>query len=302
MNRIIIAGGSGFLGQKLAASLRQKKYSVEILSRRPGLSDMNNLIADRIHLLDYNVETMKTCIDGAHAVINLAGASIGARRWTKEYKKMILQSRLITTELISRAIESSDNPPRVFISASAIGYYGDTVDVNLDENSPPGADFLAGVCSEWESTARRVESYCRLVIPRIGIVLDKNNGALPKMITPYKYYFGGRLGNGRQWMSWIHVDDLINLILWSLENENIAGTVNAVSPNPITMSVFSRILAEVLQKPACAPVPAFILKLLLGEPSILVLGSQKVVPAVALNQGFEFRFQELKTALEDIIL
>jgi len=247
-------------------------------------------------------------ICGCDAVINLAGEPI-SERWTGEAKRAIVASREIGTEKIVEAISRServatalaDQKPKVLINSSAIGYYGTSETASFDENSPPGDDFLADVCKKWETAAQKVKDYgTRLVILRTGIVLG-NGGALGKMIPPFKLFAGGPIGSGRQWFSWIHRDDLINLIIYCLDRQGISGTFNATAPNPVRMKEFCQILGEVMNRPSWLPVPDFALEILLGEGAKIVLEGQEVLPKATQALGFDYRYPNLEAALQEIV-
>jgi hypothetical protein len=276
--KVLITGGSGFIGRAIAERLRASGHSVTAVSLRtppgPGV------------------------FVGCDAVVHLAGEPV-AQRWTAAAKKRIMSSRVQGTRTLVAALRQQ--PPAVLISASAIGYYGSRGDEILTEESPPSSDFLAQVTVAWEQEARVAEQFgVRVVTPRIGVVLGRGGGALPKMALPFRFGVGGRLGDGKQWTSWIHLDDLIALVEFSIATTAVRGAVNAVAPNPVTNATFTRELAAALHRPAVFPVPAAALKLLLGEMSQVVLGSQRVIPQAALRAGFPFRYMEAGEALRQI--
>jgi len=276
--KVAITGGSGFIGRAVAERLRASGHSVSAESLRsiPSPDDFA----------------------GCQAVIHLAGEPV-AQRWTTGARQRILNSRIEGTRSLVAALRHQ--PPAVLVSASAIGYYGSRGDEILTENSPAGSDFLAQVALGWEREARAAEtSGVRVVTPRIGIVLGRGGGALAKMTTPFRLGVGGRLGSGDQWMSWIAVDDLVTLVEFALMDTALSGPVNAVAPNPVTNADFTRELAAALHRPAIFPVPEFALKLLFGEMSQMLLGSQRVIPEAALRAGFRFRFTEAGEALRQI--
>jgi len=231
-------------------------------------------------------------------VVHLAGEPV-AQRWTAAARERIRNSRVLGTRSLVSALRHQ--PPAVLVSASAIGYYGSRGDEVLTEASPPGPDFLGQVSVGWEQEARVAEKFgVRVVTPRIGVVLGRGGGALAPMALPFRLGVGGRLGTGKQWMSWIHLDDLVSLIEFAATNAALSGPVNAVAPNPVTNAAFTRELAAALHRPAIFPVPALALKLLLGEMSQMLLGSQRVIPEAALRAGFQFRFAEAGQALRQI--
>jgi uncharacterized protein (TIGR01777 family) len=276
--KVIITGGSGFIGRAIAERLRASGHSVTAVSLRtpPG----------------------PEVFAGCEAVVHLAGEPV-AQRWTAAAKERIMNSRVQGTRTLVAALHQQ--PPTVLVSASAIGYYGSRGDEILTEDSPPGSDFLGQVAVAWEQEARTAERFgVRVVTPRIGVVLGRGGGALPKMALPFRFGVGGRLGDGKQWTSWIHLDDLVALVEFSIATTTIRGAVNAVAPNPVTNAAFTQELAAALHRPAIFPVPAAALKLLLGEMSQVVLASQRVIPEAALRAGFQFRFTDVGEALRQI--
>jgi len=300
MNKLIlVTGATGMIGSKLTKKLSELGYSVGSISRNPNKSK-SQLPWCQFHI-DYNKpDELKDYISKSYGVINLAGASIADKKWTPEYKKEILDSRINSTKMIVDAINLSPNKPKVLINGSAIGIYGNTADKEIDEKSPTGNGFLAEVTVRWENEAKRLNSNVRLVLARTGVVLDENGGALEKMIMPFKFFVGGPIGSGRQWLSWIHIDDLVNLFIWSIENP-ISGPINFTAPNPVIMSEFAKELGKVMSRPSIFPVPEFVLKLILGESSAMVTNSNKVIPKVALENNFKFTYINLNSALKSIL-
>ncbi len=276
--KVIITGGSGFIGRAIAERLRASGHSVTAVSlRTPPRPEV---------------------FAGCEAVVHLAGEPV-AQRWTAAAKERIMNSRVQGTRTLVAALRQQ--PPAVLVSASAIGYYGSRGNEILTEDSPPGSDFLGQVAVAWEQEARTAERFgVRVVTPRIGVVLGRGGGALPKMALPFRLGVGGRLGDGKQWTSWIHLDDLVALVEFSIATTTIRGAVNAVAPNPVTNAAFTQELAAALHRPAIFPVPAAALKLLLGEMSQVVLASQRVIPEAALRAGFQFRFTDVGEALRQI--
>lgn len=289
--RITLTGASGFIGGPLVDRLKQKGHELTALGRRDpqiGRFLRWDSIADA-----FPVEA----IEGADAVIHMAGEPV-AQRWNGEVKRRIRDSRVHGTNALVEAIASARVKPRVLVAASAIGFYGDRGEEILTESSRPGSGFLPEVCAEWESCARKAETFgVRVALPRIGIVLHRSGGALETMLPPFRMGVGGPIGDGKQWMAWIHRDDLVELILWCLENDQVSGPVNAVAPEPSRNAEFSRALGTVLSRPAFFPVPGFALKILYGEMASVVLSSQRVAPGVACSKGFRFRYPELLGAL-----
>ncbi|MBR8831609.1 MAG: Epimerase family protein [Chroococcopsis gigantea SAG 12.99] len=303
--KVVITGGTGFVGTGLVRKLHELGNQITILTRNPEKAKrlFPESIYPGVSVTAYKIgelTPLKTSLEGADAVINLAGEPI-SERWTTEYKEAILKSREGVTADLVAAISQLENKPETMISGSAIGYYGTSETATFDENSPAGEDFLAKVCQTWEMSAQKVrESGVRLVILRIGIVLG-NGGALAKMIPPFKIYAGGPIGSGRQWFSWISREDLIDLIIYCVGHPEVSGTYNATAPNPVRMKELCQILGDVLGRPSWLPVPDFALELLLGEGAKVVLEGQQVLPSATLNTGFTYKYPTLKPALENII-
>ncbi|MCE2673132.1 MAG: TIGR01777 family oxidoreductase [Microcystis sp. 53598_E5] len=311
--KIAITGATGFVGSRLVVKLYDRGDDILILTRNPDKAGRiyPKSIYPKIEIIPYIATESgdwQKEICGCDAVINLAGEPI-SERWTGEAKRAIVASREIGTEKIVEAISRServatalaDQKPKVLINSSAIGYYGTSETASFDENSPPGDDFLADVCKKWETAAQKVKDYgTRLVILRTGIVLG-NGGALGKMIPPFKLFAGGPIGSGRQWFSWIHRDDLINLIIYCLDRQGISGTFNATAPNPVRMKEFCQILGEVMNRPSWLPVPDFALEILLGEGAKIVLEGQEVLPKATQALGFDYRYPNLEAALQEIV-
>ncbi|RPH86478.1 MAG: TIGR01777 family protein [Chroococcales cyanobacterium metabat2.561] len=303
--KIAITGATGFVGSRLVVKLYDRGDDILILTRNPDKARRiyPKSIYPKIEIIPYIATESgdwQKEISGCDAVINLAGEPI-SERWTGEAKRAIVASRQIGTEKIVEAIALADQKPKVLINSSAIGYYGTSETASFDENSPPGGDFLADVCKKWETAAQKVKDYgTRLVILRTGIVLG-NGGALGKMIPPFKLFAGGPIGSGRQWFSWIHRDDLINLIIYCLDRQGISGTFNATAPNPVRMKEFCQILGEVMKRPSWLPVPDFALEILLGEGAKIVLEGQEVLPKATQAIGFDYRYPNLEAALEEIV-
>lgn len=299
--KILITGATGFIGQALVHTLLKHDHRLIVVSRSSRQSESHE---GRVRHIIWNPQDEKTVLremDGTDAVINLAGEPI-AQRWTEKRKQKILKSRVQATRIIHQSIKEATVKPQVLINASAVGYYGVRGNEALGEEAVPGSGFLAEVCKSWEAHAIRVEDFnVRVARLRFGIVLGPNGGALKLMLPPFKMGLGGWLGSGNQWLSWIHRDDLIQLILFCLDHELIKGAVNAVSPLPVTNKVFSLVLAQVLKRPCLLPVPAFALKLLLGEMSEMLLTGQRVIPRKAQEAGFAYQYADIRRALEEIL-
>jgi uncharacterized protein (TIGR01777 family) len=289
IQRIAVSGASGLIGTALVGKLKSEGYTVQRLVRRPTVS------SEEIYWNPANSEIDIAALEGVDAVIHLAGAGVGDKRWTKKYKAEILNSRLLGTTTIANAV--AQVKPKVFISASAIGWYGETGNRAVVESDRGGDDFLAAVCREWEAAAD-LAGDVRTVKLRTGLVLDPTGGALGRMLPLFRFGLGGKLGNGKQWWSWITLHDHLRAILFVLENENISGAVNLTAPNPVTNQEFTSALARALRRPALFPAPAFALKLALGGFSTEILGSKKVLPAALQEAGFNFDFPHIGPALD----
>ena len=296
--QITLTGATGFIGKRLVEHLLQEGHSLHVLARR------NPHMDSRIHFAVWDALTAEAPVEvlqRADAVIHLAGEPV-AQRWTGEAKDKIRRSRLDGTRRLIEGLSTISHRPSVLVCASAIGYYGDRADERLTETSPPGQGFLPDLCVEWEKTADLAEALgIRVVKLRIGIVLGKGGGALKQMLPPFKMGAGGRLGSGRQWMSWIHLDDLVDLMSFAATIGKLSGPVNAVAPNPETNAEFTKTLARTLRRPAFMPVPSFAVRALFGEMSEIVLASQKVIPLAAMNAGFTYRYRLLAEALENLL-
>ena len=304
--KVAITGATGFVGSRLVELLNAEGHQLLVLTRNPTAAQkiFPNLVpnAEIIAYTPTESGSWQQAIAGCDAVVNLAGEPIAEERWTLERKQEILQSRQLGTQKIVEAIAVANPKPSVLINASAIGYYGTSETATFEEISPPGNDFLAQVCQSWEAEATKViATDTRLVILRLGIVLGMG-GAIAKMITPFKLFAGGPIGSGRQWFSWIHRDDLVNLILQALTRSDIEGVLNATAPNPVRMAEFSRALGQVLKRPSWLAVPSFALEALLGDGAMVVLEGQQVLPLRTLTTGFKYQYPEVKQALEAILL
>lgn len=302
MAKVIVTGGTGFLGTMIIAELVKRDYEVIVFTRS---AQQKNLNSGNVHYVKWNPVSADDVLDEwlnkAEAVIHLAGAPV-AKRWTKNYKKTIVDSRTISTRKISESINRISNPPKFFFSASAVGIYGNADDALCTESSEIiSSDFLSHVCQEWETAAKVSELRTRLVIGRIGIILDKSEGALSKMLPSFKFGLGAILGTGNQWWSWIHVADAVSMILWAMENESVRGTVNIVSPAPVTMRTFARLLGKCLHKPVLFKAPSFLLNFVMGQNAVIVTASQRVSPQYAQQKGYQFRFPDLEEALNNIL-
>jgi uncharacterized protein len=300
--KIAIAGATGFVGSRLVEQLQAQGHQVTILTRSPQQASNRFPQAQVVGYNPLKSGEWQESISGCDAVINLAGEPIAEKRWTPAQKRMIIESRQLGTQKIVEAINLATVKPSVLISASAIGYYGTSETSKFDETSPAGTDFLAQVCTAWETAAQAVTANgTRLVILRLGIVLGENGGALGKMLAPFSAFVGGPIGSGKQWFSWIHRDDLTKLIIAAINDPQMQGVYNATAPNPVTMTDFAQTLGTVMNRPSWLPVPNFALEAMLGEGAIVVLQGQQVIPTQALAQGFEFQYPALNPALTAIL-
>jgi uncharacterized protein len=304
--KIAITGATGLVGTRLVAKLTENQHQIVILTRNSAKAQKifpaNNFTnVEIVQYMPQESGRWQDNISGCDAVINLAGEPI-SERWTPQHKKAILESRQIGTRKLVEAFARANVKPQVLISGSAIGYYGTSETETFDETSSSGNDFLAEVCQKWEAEAMAVQEYgVRLVIVRIGIVLANGGGALSKMLTPFQVGAGGPIGTGRQWFSWIHRDDLVNIIIEALNRNEMTGVYNATSPNPVKMQDFCQTLGNVLNRPSWLPVPEFVLELLLGDGAIVVLEGQQVLPKKTQSLNIKYQYPELKLAIQEIV-
>jgi uncharacterized protein (TIGR01777 family) len=289
--QIAITGGSGFLGVPLVRALLARGDDVAVLTRDPA-----HVQAGRAVAWSGNWQEE---VASADAIVNLAGENVGGGRWTTERKQSIVESRVRTTQSLVDALKAQPARKRVLVSASAIGFYGVRGDEALDEQASAGSGFLADVVRRWEDLAHGADDVARVVILRFGVVLGRNGGALGKMLLPFRLGAGGPLGSGQQWMSWVDRDDVIRMILWSIDGEKARGVYNVTAPAPVRNRDFTRALGAAVHRPAFLPAPAFGLKLLFGEMADeMLLGGQRVVPTRAVSEGFTFEYPTLSAALE----
>ncbi len=307
--RIVIAGGTGFLGGPLAEVYAEEGHDVRVLTRslsdgearhdpgtgKPGITRVG---------WKPTGETGRwmEALDGADAVVNLAGEPIGDARWTPQRKAKLRDSRLLATRSLAASINAVAQPPQVMVSASGVGYYGAAGDEPKTEDAPAGTDFMAHLAEDWEGEARKAErAGTRVVLMRTGVVLEKVGGALPRMLTPFRFFVGGPLGSGRQYISWIHRLDVLEMIRWIIETPGVTGPINATAPHPVTSRDFAKAIGRALRRPSMVPTPAFALRLLVGEMADpLLLTGQRVIPAVAQAHGYHFRYPEIDIAMRGI--
>ncbi len=285
---VLVTGATGFIGSHLTRRLEAAGHTVLVVSRRPGAR------------YTWSDESLARGVAHADAVVHLAGENLTNRRWTAAQKERLRSSRLVNTRKLAALVAA--RKPSAFVSGSAVGYYGANADDVLREGAPQGDDFLARLCGDWEmATDAAAQAGVRTAIVRTGVALGPDGGALAKMLLPFKLGVGGPVGDGRQWMSWIHVDDLAALFAFLVETPGTSGVYNGTAPNPVTMKEFASALGRALHRPAIFPVPGFVLKVALGEVADVLLTGQHVLPARALDAGFTFRFTDVNAALRDIV-
>jgi uncharacterized protein (TIGR01777 family) len=298
---VLISGGTGFIGQAVVKSFLQRGNHVFVLTRKlNGKQNQSNLTY--VKWFDDKCRPWET-LAPIDVAVNLAGDPINKGRWTKRKKERILSSRIEATRQMIEILKRSISTPKVFISASAIGYYGLSDELRFDEDSPPIINsFLAQVCNIWEEEAKKAEELgVRTVIARIGLVLGSGGGVLSRMSLPYRLYIGGPVASGKQWISWIHINDLIALIHFIIDRDEIRGPINFTSPNPITMNDFGKAVGHALQRPHWFPVPSLILKAVFGEMSEILIEGQYVKPKKAIEYGYQFSYPDIDSALKDIL-
>jgi uncharacterized protein (TIGR01777 family) len=301
--RLLLLGCSGFVGRELVPFLLELGHSITLVSRQPN--PFPALASERLSCLQldpsepssWQHDRLETALSQADGVVNLAGEPIAEKRWTPSHCQLLLQSRVRTTALLVAAIGALQQRPSVLINGSAVGFYGSSTSTRFTEASPAGTDYLAEICQQWEAASAPASSLCRLVTLRVGIVLGPDGGALGKMLPVFRMGFGGPVGSGRQWMSWIQRHDLCRLIAAALEDSAYQGTYNAVGPEPSTMGAFASALGHALGRPSLLPVPGPILQFLLGDGAQVVLEGQQVLPERLIAQGFTFQYGQLSAAL-----
>jgi uncharacterized protein (TIGR01777 family) len=294
--RIVVAGGSGFLGSALVRTLRDAGCQTLVLTRQPRGDD------DVRWAPESRGGTWTAALERSDAVVNLAGEGIADKPWTAARKAAILASRVTSTRALAEAIRACAHPPRSFISASGVGFYGTPGTEVLTEESAPGSDFLATVCQSWERETGAAAGAARIVLLRTGLVLARNGGALPRMALPFRFFAGGRVGSGQQFVSWIHLSDWVEMVRWALQNSEVAGPLNVTAPSPVTNAEFARALGAAMHRPAFIPVPAFAVRGLLGAEmaNALLLEGQRALPRKADSLGFRFRYSDVDAALAAI--
>jgi len=307
MEKVIIAGGSGLIGRELTSVLINNGYQVAILSRNP---EAVTGIATGVKLVRWDGITPKGWeaeLENTTAIVNLTGENLAGSgffptRWTDERKRRIIQSRIDAGKAIAEALKETIHKPDVLIQASSIGFYGISMDKSFTEEDKSGADFLAEICREWEASSASIDALgVRRVVIRTGVVLTTKGGALPRLLLPYKLYVGGPMGTGRQILSWLHIADEVNAIQFLIENDDAKGIFNLTSPNPVSNNEFGKTIGKVMRKPHFIPVPGFVMKIVFGEVSTVVLDGQRVLPKRLLDSGYIFKYTMLEDALRDLL-
>lgn len=300
--RVIITGGSGLIGRALARNLGEAGHDVVILTRDPGRA---GALPPGVRAAGWDGRTARgwaSLLDGESAIVHMAGESVAEGRWTAEKKRRIRDSRVVSGQAVMDAIREAPVKPAVLIQGSAVGYYGGHGDETVPEDTPPGRDFLAEVCQEWEASTAGAESLgVRRAVARTGIVLAREGGALPAMSLPFKMMIGGPIGNGRQWFPWIHIDDEVGALRFLLERETARGVFNLTAPHPVTNRELTRTLAKALGRPGFLPAPGFALRIALGEMADSLLEGQRAIPSRLLEEGYVFRWPDLEPALRNLL-
>ena len=301
--KIVLAGATGFIGSALVRRLLEDGHSVVVLSRRTdAFKELSSTKLKTAVWDGHNSGTWASQLEGADAVINLSGENIAGGRWTAARKKTLRDSRLLSTRAIVSAIGAASEKPKLLINTSAVGFYGDVPSGTVTEHSLQGSGFLAELCGEWEAEAKKAEVFhVRVVLLRLGVVLEKEGSALQKLLTPFQFFVGGPLGSGRQYFPWVHRGDVLGVVLYALQNPDLSGAYNVTSPGVLSMKEFCSVLGRVSRRPSWAPVPAFVLKVLLGEMAGMLLTGQKAVPTRLEQAGYHFRYPEAEGALRQIL-
>jgi len=302
--KITITGATGLIGTALCHTLIGRGDEVTIFTR--NIDSGKKILGDKLTYVKWDYRRpieWQDSLKDQDAVIHLAGANLFGKRWTEKYKKIIIESRELSTRNLVAALRSVPNKVKVLISSSGVGYYGSRGEKILTEKSNLGNDFLANVCDVWEREAEKAsEIGIRTAMLRQGIVLSDEGGALTKFLPPFKFFIGGALGNGKQWFPWIHIDDLVAIYLFIIDNAEISGAVNVVSPESLRMNEFAKTLGKILYRPSIFSVPEFTLKILIGEAASTIVSSQRVVPQKLIDKGFKFKFEKLEEALRDLLI
>ncbi len=300
--RVFITGGTGLIGREIVNALLKRGDTPVVLTRNP--SSAQALSSQGVQLVEGDPQQSAPWmqqVDGCQGVINLVGESVFGSRWNAEQKRKIRDSRILSTKHLVQAMVEADTPPGALSSASAIGYYGNVPEAELTEESPPGDDFLAQVCQEWEQAAQRAaDQGIRTAMVRIGVVLSQEGGALKQMLTPFKLGLGGPIGAGKQWMSWIHIHDIAGAFIAALDHADAQGPINGTAPHPVRNKEFSKSLAKALHRPCLFPVPPLMLRVMFGEAAEVITGSQRVLPTRLQQLGFTFQHPNCLEAMQSI--
>jgi len=303
IKKIIVTGATGSIGQRLVKELIAGGYEVTIFTR--NIENAQKKLPNTVKYVKWNYERMNEWmneLNGVDVVVHLAGANLGAKRWTEEYKKLAYDSRVVSTKNLVEAIKSVEQKPKTFICASAVGYYGDRYDEILNEASSPGDDYMANLCKDWEKEAAKVEDLgVRRVSVRTGLVLSKDEGVLKQLYLPFKLFIGGPLSTGRQWFPWIHIDDIVSINLQAIDNGGLNGAINAASPGIVRMNEFARTFGKVLHRPSLFNIPKFAMKMVAGEVADYAVMSQRISVDKILNAGYKFKYGNLEKALRDLL-
>ena len=302
--KIVIAGASGLIGKHLSMLLADNGYEVKALVRNTAKAS-KFLKHPNIKLIEWDIqmtpEQVSPILEGCDCVINLTGSSVGGKRWNEEVKKDLYDTRIDSTRQLVNSINLCIKKPKTYITSCGVGIYGYRGDEDITEDSSFGNDFLAMLCIDWEKEAFKAQQHCRVVSIRTGVVLDKNEGALKELSLPFKFFAGGWLGKGKQWFPWIHINDIIEIYKFCIDNETISGPINAGSPDVVRNKDFCKELAKAMHRPCMFPVPAFALRIAVGEFAETLLHGQKVIPRNLENLNFPFRFKKLNSALNDLL-
>lgn len=296
---LLLTGATGFIGTHLRRRLLEEGHDLTIITRSPG--SWKEVSANNHRFISWDSDLV-AAMEAADVVINMAGENLFDRRWSESVKKKLYDSRIESTRVLVEAMGSASDRPELLISVSGVNYYGERGEDPLEESEPPGHDFLAMICQDWEAEAQKAKAFgIRVSNPRVGVVLHPDDGALDKMILPFKLFIGGPIGRGSQYMPWIHMDDLCRALLFPMHEETFSGPYNACSPSPETMRNLARLMGKVMNRPSLMRVPEWAVKLLLGESATPVLTSLKVIPAQLRQAGFQWTFEDLEEALADLL-
>ncbi|MBN1345737.1 MAG: TIGR01777 family oxidoreductase [Phycisphaerae bacterium] len=300
--RVFVTGGTGLIGRRLVPALAGQGHQLVVLSRSPSGFFLGGPKVDLVRGDPTKPGDWQDAVPECDAVVNLAGENVMSKRWNDEHKRQIRDSRILATRNVVEAIGRSDGRCNTLINASAVGYYGNRGDEWLEESAPPGDDFLAGVCTDWEAEADAAARHgARVVRVRTGVVLDNTGGALAELVEVFRKFIGGPVGSGRQWVSWVHHEDAVGVFCLALNDAEISGPINACSPNPVTNRELAKAIGRALQRPTVLRVPASMLRMAVGEAADMALASQRLRPQAVLDRGYRFRFEQLDAALADLL-